>query len=303
MLNRRILRIKAFKALYSFAENPSMSLKDARKQLELSCEATRDLYLFMMALVSPLTAEAASRINSAKNKFNPTEEEKNPNMKFADNALAGILDSDPDFCKLISKKKLFWDQYDVFLRRLYETVRSRDYFQKYMGNPETSVQEDARLFIKIFECELVDDEALEEILEDLSIYWNEDLPYALTHCCRSLEDIAAGRGWALPELYDKGTRDFAFTLLEAAASGYGRFCGMVASNVQQWDKDRLFTVDLCLIALGLAEQERFGGEIDVRVTINEYVEITKYFSTRKSSSFVNGLLDKLIKESNNNLIK
>lgn len=308
MLNRRILRIKAFKALYGYAENPSSSLKDVARQLEISCEATRDLYLFMMALVSPLTGEAASRIESARNKFNPTEQEKNPNMKFAGNQLASLLDSDPDLQKLLTKKKLTWDQYDVFLRKLYETVRSRDYFVEYMDDPDTSLASDAALFIKIFERELVDDPSLEVILEDLSIYWNDDLAYALTYCCRSFEEIARTGRWNLPPLYQSdmapmagkpgmtSDRDFVNKLVAAAVAGYDRYCHMVADNVQQWDKDRLFTTDLCLIALGLAEQEKFAGEIDVRVTINEYVEISKYYSTKKSSSFVNGLLDKLIKE-------
>ena len=306
MLNRRILRIKAFKTLYSFAENPSMDLKEVRKQLEVSCEATRDLYLLMMALIPALTSEALSRIESARNKFNPTDKERFPNMKFASNGLAAALNADTEFQKLLSRKKLSWEQYDVFLRQLYETVRERDYFLKYMENPGNSLKEDAALFTRIFEADLVDDASLEAILEDLSIYWNDDLAYALTCCCRSLDQMCRTGRWTYPELYlsdmngASGSKmsdsQFVHGLLEKAVTGYERYYQMVSECVPQWDKDRLFTTDVCLIALGLAEQERFGSEIDPRITINEYVEITKFYSTRKSSSFVNSLLDKLIKE-------
>ena len=309
MINRRILRIKAFKTLYSFAQNPAMTVKEARKQLEVSCEAARDLYLMMMDLIPALTSEALSRIEAARNKFNPTDQERFPNMKFASNAPAAMLAADPDFQKLIAKKKISWEQYDVFLRELYERVRETDYFKQYMDNPDHSFKEDADLFIKIFENELVDDPALEEILEDLSIYWNDDLAYALTCCCRSLVKMNKDGRWDYPPLYMSdisapgkaaavSDHDFAFGILEAAVAGYPRFSQMVSDCVPHWDKDRLFVTDVCLIALGLAEQEKFGSGIDPRVTINEYVEISKYYSTRKSSSFVNSLLDKLIKENN-----
>ena len=306
MLNRRILRIKAFKTLYSYAENPSMDLKEARKQLEVSCEATRDLYLLMMALIPALTSEALSRIESARNKFNPTDQEKFPNMKFAQNALAATLQADAEFQKLLSRKKLSWDQYDVFLRQLYENVRQRDYFDSYMKASGHSLKEDAALFTKIFERELVDDASLEAILEDMSIYWNDDLAYSLTCCCRSLDQICATGRWTYPELFlsdmtgASGTKlsdsQFVYGLLETAVAGYPRYFQMISECVPQWDKDRLFVTDVCLIALGLAEQQKFGSGIDVRITINEYVEISKYYSTRKSSSFVNSLLDKLLKE-------
>ena len=296
MLNRRILRIKAFKTLYSYAENPSMDLKEARRQLEVSCEATRDLYLLMMALIPALTAEALSRIESARNKFNPTDQERFPNMKFASNALAATLQADTEFQKLLSRKKLSWDQYDVFLRQLYETVRQKDYFNSYMDAPGNSLKEDAELFTKIFERELVDDASLEAILEDMSIYWNDDLAYSLTCCCRSLDQICRTGRWTYPELFLSDMNGAAGTKLETAVAGYPRYFQMISECVPQWDKDRLFTTDVCLIALGLAEQQKFGSGIDVRITINEYVEISKYYSTRKSSSFVNSLLDKLLKE-------
>ncbi|MBR4817861.1 MAG: hypothetical protein IKZ72_04400, partial [Bacteroidales bacterium] len=190
MLNRRILRIKAFKVLYSYAENPSMSLKEAQAQLEMSCRATRSLYLFMLSIIPALTEEARARIEAARSKFNPTEEEKNPNLKFVENAISPLLAADPDFQKAVTREKLSWEQYDVLLRNLYDSIRGKSYYARYMASPERSLAEDVRLFVRIFEEEFVDNADLEDILEDLSIYWNDDLAYALTCCCRTLEAFA-----------------------------------------------------------------------------------------------------------------
>ena len=306
MLNRRILRIKAFKELYSYAENPSMTLKEAEAELSRSCEATRDLYLYMMALIGPLTKEASDRIESRRTKFNPTEEERNPNMRFVQNGVAAALAADVDFVKLLSRKRLSWDQNDAFLRRLYETVSSREYFQEYMKSEKSGLREDVDLFVKIFEQELVDNEDLEVILEDMSIYWNDDLAYALTQCCRSLEAMAKGAPWEFPPLYQsdiikktnpavESDLEFVTKLLRCAFAGYQRYFDMVAGAVPKWDKDRLFSTDVVLIIAGLAEAENFKT-IPNKVTVNEYVEISKFYGTPKSRSFVNGLLDKLIKD-------
>lgn len=302
MLNRRILRIKAFKAVYSYVENPGMTLKEAEAFLDLSCESTRDLYLFMLSIVGPLTAEAASRIEAARAKFNPTEEERNPNMKFVENRIAPLLSEDPDFTKIISRKKFSWEQYDVLLRRLYESVREKDYFKKYLASEERSIKEDARLWVSIFENEFEDNEALADILEERSIYWTDDLGYALSWCCRTMRALGDGENWQLPPLYQSSLagkenfsddREFVVTLLRRAYNGFERYSSAVSELTPKWNRDRLCTTDLVLIACGMAEAEAFP-QTPVKVIINEYVEISKYYSTPESSGFVNGLLDKLI---------
>lgn len=191
MLGRRILRIKAFKVLYGYASVGKMTLDDAMKELELSCEATRDLYLFMLSIVMPLTDEAKHRIDLAKNKFNPTEDDLNPNTKFADNQVAEILRNDPDFKKMLERKNLSWSQYDLLIGSVLDSLKGKKYFQNYMAEPSRSLKEDCRLFIKIFEKEFVDNPQLAAILEDISLYWIDDLAYSLTFCCRTMEDLPA----------------------------------------------------------------------------------------------------------------
>lgn len=304
MLNRRILRLKAFKVLYSSVLSDNMSLSQALSQLDLSCEATRDLYVYMLGIVSPLTKLAQARIDAAKAKFNPTEEERNPNTKFAENALAQLLDADVDFQKIYKKKKFSWDQYDLFLKKVLNSIQSKEYYAEYMASEKRSLAEDCKLFTRIYEEEFVDSEELDQILEDKSLYWNDDLAYSLTWCCKTLKGFAKGESWSLLPLYQSemmaGTdveSDLAFVrkLLQSSFAAYDRYAALVSESVTGWEKDRLFSTDMVLIVMGLAEAASFPT-IPVKVTINEYVEISKFYGTPKSRSFVNGLLDRLIQK-------
>ena len=270
--------------------------------LDQACEATRDLYIYMLGIVSPLTRIARERIEAAKGKFNPTEEERNPNMKFADNALARLLDEDADFQKVFAKKKYSWVPYDLLLKKIMTSVASKDYYAAYMASEERSLAEDCRLFIRIFEEEFVDSVELEQILEEKSLYWNSDLAYALTWCCKTFKSLAKGENWSLLPLYNsellkgedvESDKYFVRKLLQASFAGYEKYSAMVAESVVGWEKERLFSTDVVLIVMGLAEVVTFPT-IPVKVTINEYVELSKFFGTPKSRSFVNGLLDRLV---------
>lgn len=295
MLNRRILRVKVFKTVFARAENPSMTLAEGQAQFDALCQGTRDLYLLMLALAPALTREAASRIAAAKAKFHPSEEEKNPNLKFVENGLAKILDEDPDFNKIISKKKLSWEQYDVFLWHLYENIRQKDYFKSYMESSSRSLQEDAALWVRIYEEELVDNDELESILEELSIWWNNDLAYSLTTCCQTMEALAGGRQWSMPELV--ADKDFAYALLRRAFTDFDKDVQKISDATPKWDIARVCTTDLALIICGVAEADAFPS-MAKKIIVNEYVEISKYFSTPESKGFVNGVLDNLITSNN-----
>ena len=304
MLNRRILRIKAFKVLYGSVLAENMSLSQAEAQLELSCEAARDLYIYMLGIVSPLTNIAKERIEAAKLKFNPTEEERNPNMKFAENALTRLLDEDVDFQKVFKKKKFDWAQYDLLLKNIMTSISSKEYFAEYMASEKRSLADDCKLFIRIFEEEFVDSKELEMLLEEKSLYWNDDLAYSLTWCCKTLKSIAKGEKWSMLPLYQsemmsgegvESDKFFARKLLQASFAGYQKYSALVADTVVGWEKERLFSTDVVLIVMGLVEAVTFPT-IPIKVTMNEYVEISKFYGTPKSRSFVNGILDKLIQQ-------
>ena len=304
MLNRRILRIKAFKVLYANILAGNSTLEHAESQLDQACEATRDLYLYMLSVVPSLTQIAKDRIEAAKTKLRPTEEDLNPNMKFAENALAKLIAEDVDLNKILAKKKFSWAAYDLLLKKVMTSVASKEYYAEYMASPERSLKEDCKLFTRIFEEEFVDSEELEMILEEKSIHWNDDLAYALTWCCRTFKSFADGEAWKMLPLYQsdmmagsevESDKLFVNRLLQHSFAGYEKYSAMVAESVNGWEKERLFSTDVVLIAMGLAEAATFPT-IPVKVTMNEYVEISKFYGTPKSRSFVNGLLDALIQK-------
>lgn len=314
MLNRRILRIKAYKTLYSYAENPSLTLDEALAEFEASCESTRSLYLLMLDIITWITAEAQRRIENAKLKFNRTEEDINPNLKFAGNALASLLDGDPDFRKALSKRKLSWENQDALIRKVFDSICTKDYYKAYMASPESSLEEDAALFTKVFEEEFADPEQefveadeIRNILEDMSIWWNDDLAYALTCCCDALKSLGKGGRWALPPLYRsemvvpkpgqkvESDKAFIYGVIRTAYACFDKYSPLIASSAAKWEGDRLCTTDTVLILMGLAEAKAFPS-IPIQVTINEYVEVAKLYSTPKSYVFVNGMLDTLLKK-------
>jgi N utilization substance protein B len=184
------------------------------------------------------------------------------------------------------------------------SVASKDYYAEYMASAECSLKEDCKLFTRIFEEEFVDSEELEMILEEKSMHWNDDLAYALTWCCRTFKSLADGEGWKMLPLYQsemmKGAevesdKLFVTRLLQHSFAGYEKYSAMVAESVSGWEKERLFSTDVILIVMGLAEAANFPT-IPVKVTINEYVELAKFYGTPKSRSFVNGLLDRLVQK-------
>lgn len=302
MLNRRILRIKAFKELFAIELSTNPTLGTALEELDAALVSTRDLYLFMMGSIPALTSVAKERFALLQKKINKTDEERNPNLKFAENALAAILEADPDFKKIYRKRCEEWGAYDLILKEIYASIQTKEWFAAYMANPERSLKEDCDLFIHIFEEEFVDREDLAEALENLNIYWNDDLPYSLSWCCRTLDEMAKGEGWSLPYLYMSrynpsldDDEKFVHKLMTEAYANYDRYLALINDSVPNWDQDRLVATDIALIATALAEIEHFPS-IPTNVSINEYVEISKFFGTPNSSRFVNGLLDTLSKK-------
>ncbi len=304
MLNRRILRVKAFKVLYGNVYSGSKSIVAAEKELLMSCEKCRDLYLFMLNLSRALRAAEGESLTSRKNKLVPTEEDLNPNTKFFDNRFTEILGNNVDFVKICEKKGLVWTEYDSFVRRLLKTVSGRDYFREYMDSEVRSLAEDCDLFVKIYENELEDNEDLQQILEDMSVYWIDDLGYVLGMIIRTLKSLKKGETFSVPPVFQgvggvdedvEDDRAYALKLIDYAMANYDTLFRQISESTKNWDSDRLVSTDIVLIVTGLSEAIAFPS-IPVKVTINEYVEISKYYSTSNSRVFVNGLLDRLIQK-------
>ena len=296
MLNRRLIRIKVFKVLYASEASGAVSLPAAEKELMLSCSKTPDLYYFLLNILPALKALAGQKIETGKNKFNPTESELNASTRLVDNKFIALLEQDDKFVSICEKKGFGWGDYDVFIKKLYASIVASDYYQEYMSAPESSLEADCMFCSRIFEEELEDNEMLWDLLEEMSIYWADDLGYVLNVIIRATGIVAEGGGLPHPGAFLKDDdREFAIKLLEASALNYDKYLKVVEENVPNWDPDRIVSVDACLVVMGIAEAVAFPS-IPVKVTINEYVDISKFYSTPNSRVFVNGLLDVILRK-------
>lgn len=289
-----MIRIKAFKTLFAFensgAEKPEIALKDLLK----SCEKSRELYFFLLNITGPIVDVARERIDVGLRKFHPTEAEANPNYKFVDNKFAALLSDDSEFGKFCQKFKLSWADYDVFVKKIFASIQASDYYSEYMNSGNDSFEEDCLLWKRIFEEEFEDNDMLEQILEDLSVMWLDDVDYVLNVIIRGIEETVRTHSVYIPDTFQKeDDKAFAKDLLTESIEGYEEYCNLIFDNLSNWEPDRLVSTDMALIVMGLAEAMTFPS-IPLKVTINEYVEISKYYSTPNSRVFVNGMLDKLI---------
>ena len=296
MLSRRLIRIKAFKTLFAFVGSESDNVNAAQKTLIESCDKVKDLYYFLLNISSSLVNVAEEKIAVGLRKFHPTEAEAHPNYKFVRNRFAALLADDPEFGRICQKRGLVWGEYEPFVRHVYNSIITKDYYQDYMNSGEDSFEEDCRLFSCIFQDEFEDNEELESILEDLSLLWIDDVAYALNTIIAGIDETRRKKRIVHPNTFLKeDDKEFALRLLSESILRYDEYFKLMESHLDNWKSDRLVLTDAALIVMGVTEAVVFPT-IPVKVTINEYVEISKYYSTPNSRIFVNGILDRIIQE-------
>lgn len=277
----------------------SDSLVEAEKALKYSCDKTLHLYYFILNAAVALGNAAEARIQTGLKKFNPTPEERNPNRKFADNQVSAWLRQNERFTKYCEDHGLVWtEDLALVIRKILAALSEKEYFREYMASQTRSMAEDCALFVRIFsDPELFEDnEDLESFLEDMSLFWIDDLGYVLGVIVRNLEILGKRGTMPFPDVFLKDDdREFAYELLRAAVTGYHKYMDIVVANTSNWDPDRVVITDLVMIIQGVAEAVRFSN-IPLKVTINEYVDISKFYSTANSRVFVNGLLDRILRK-------
>ena len=292
MLTRRLLRVKAFKVLFSNMAQESPSIDNMKKELRYSCEKTRELYWFLLSLCKPLVNVARERIEAGKRKYKATPEEANPNYRFVNNSFVELLSRDEEMDKFCKKRGLVWSDYDYTVKRIFRSISAGDYYKEYMASPECSFERDCNLFIDIFSNEFEDNEELAGILEERSIYWLDDITFVLDEIIRNIGVMRSTRRNISPVQKEEDIQ-YALQLLEESFLRYQEYSALIGENIVNWDVDRLVSTDKTIIIMGITEAVVFET-IPVKVTINEYVEISKYFGTPNSRIFVNGILDSII---------
>ena len=295
MISRRMLRIKVVKALYAHMKSDADSLMASEKMLVTSIDKTYDLYFLLMSLVVEMAQYAEQRQEAAKNKKLPTYEDLNPNRKFVDNAVIRLLAQSDSVNDYLAAHKLSWAKYPELVKALFTQLEQSDYYKKYMTSQESSFREDLALITEFYTRELEESEILESALDEMSILWNDDLGFALVMVTRTLSNMRASHTdvKVLPKFKSIEDLDFARELFAKAAVNFDNYQEEIEKYTRNWDVERIAFMDNLIMATAVAELVTFPS-IPVKVTLDEYIEIAKYYSTHGSSTFINGILDKIV---------
>ncbi len=295
MLSRRILRTKVVKALYAHTQCENMTPVASEKNLLLSIDRAYDLYFHLLALVPEIAEYAAERIRIGENKKLPTYDDLHPNRKFVENKVITRLNEDEELQAQLKARKLSWKNHRDLIVALYNALIRQPFYQKYMASEERSFREDAQLVSDIYMTMLEEFEPLESALEEQSVLWNDDLGFLLTMVSRTVLSMRESHETIklLPQFKSEEDLDYAKALLRFTIASYDRISLLLDNSMQNWDIERVALMDQIILVTAIAEAENFPT-IPVRVTMNEYIDIAKCYSTESSGGFINGLLDKII---------
>lgn len=298
MINRRLLRVKVVQVLYSYYQSDDKTLNDAEKELLFSIKKTHELYYYFLLLSVEITKYAERKIEQNRSKKLPTHEDLNPNTRFIDNRFVKQLLENKTFNSFLNETGLSWVNHPELIKNLHNSLIENDFYMEYMESEEDSMEEDKKFWIKAFKKTITESEELGNALEELSIYWNDDAELILSMVQKTIKKFETKNGAnqeLMPLFKDKEDLDYVKLLLRSAILNAQEFQDLISKSVKNWDVERLALMDILIMQVGITEAVEFSN-VPVKVTINEFIEISKMYSTLKSSVFINGVLDNIIKE-------
>ena len=295
MLSRRVLRTKVVKAVYAHTQCEGITPSASEKNLVLSIDRAYDLYFHLLALVPEIAEYAAERIRIGENKKLPTYDDLHPNRKFVENKVIARLVEDEGLQAELKNRKLSWANHRDLIVALYNALIRQTFYQKYMQSEERSFRQDAQLVSDIYMTMLEEFEPLESALEEQSVLWNDDLGFLLTMVSRTILSMREGHEdiKLMPQFKSEEDLDYAKSLMRYSIASYDRISLLLDNAMNNWDIERVALMDKIILVTAIAEAENFPS-IPVRVTMNEYIDIAKCYSTESSGGFINGILDKII---------
>ena len=299
MLNRRHIRIKVMQVLYASNGSESENLKPHENFLTKSLESLYGLYLAQMSFLIEIHKKAEDHLQKSQNKFLATSEEKNPNLKFVNNEVLKLIRENEVFLETLESEKMnLWDIDFEYVDTVFKKILESSLYKSYMSTKTSSFKEDKYFLIDIFSEIIAPDEKLYDFFEDTKLTWLDDLPVvntAILKLIRKAKPKSSGTFFT-PKLFkDLEDEKFGMDLLKKTILNQSFFNAEISRKTKNWDADRITQIDTVLLQMAICEFQKFPS-IPVKVTINEYLEIAKEYSTPKSSNFVNGILDKLVRE-------
>ena len=298
MINRVLIRLKVIQVVYAYYQNGGKNLEAAEKELFYSLSKAYDLYKYLLTLMIEVTLFADRRIDNRRHKLRPTYEDLNPNTRFIDNAFMAQLMQNTQLEEFRANQKRTWDDEGDFVKHLFERIEETKAYQEYMAKETLTYEDDRELWRKLYRTTIAQNDEIDEILEEQSLYWNDDKAIVDTFVLKTIKRFEPENGAEqelMPEYKDDEDKEFARKLLRTAITNAEAYRKLMENNAKNWDMERFAFMDILIMQVALAEIFSFPS-IPVSVSLNEYVEIAKMYSTPKSGGFINGMLDGIVNQ-------
>lgn len=272
------------------------TLKDALKQLSKSFDKSYELYNYLLLLIVELTELQDRRLDDAKNKYLPTEEDLNPNTRFIDNRLVDMLRNNQVLKDFVAENKFTWKDDDLFMKLLLDKILHSEIYEKYMADDDDSLAHDCELWKQLFKQVILPDDDFAQLLENKSVYWNDDLDIMGTFAIKTIRRFEEGEAEPILPMYkDAEDEDFGKQLFMKSIAAKEENDQLIDSFVtDKWDVERVAFMDRIVMDVCITEVKEFLS-IPTSVSLNEYIEIAKCYSTPKSGIFVNGILNAIVR--------
>jgi N utilization substance protein B len=299
MLNRRHLRVKVLQSLYAYHQSHSGDIKQHEKNLLQSIDKVYEMYIWMLSLISEITEYAETDAHERANKHLPTAEDLHADVKILGNRFVLSLQKNKEYLAALKKYKVAWDFEPELVKSLFIILKNSDEYKEYLQKTGDTIQTDKDIIKFIFKKVILKSSLAEQVFEDKFIYWPVDKDVLQALIAKTFKNFA-NDDYAQNKLAEvtgnwEEDRDFIVNLFEESIRHNDAYQQLIGEKTQNWEPDRIAMMDTLLMKMALAEFINFNS-IPVKVTINEYLEISKEFSTPKSNSFINGILDKILFE-------
>jgi N utilization substance protein B len=299
MLNRRHLRVKVLQSLYAYHQSNSGDIKQHEKNLLQSIDKVYEMYIWMLSLISEVVGYAANDAQERANKFLPTADDLNADVKILSNRFILSLQKNKEFLAALKKYKVSWDFEPELAKSLFIILKNSTEYKEYLQKKDDSLHSDKDIIKFIFKKVILKSSLAEQVFEDMFIYWPVDKDVLQALIAKTFKNFAfdSAEQNKLAEVTGnwEEDRDFIVNLFEESIRYNSDYQELISNKTQNWEPDRIAMMDTLLMKMAIAEFINFSS-VPVKVTINEYLEISKEFSTPKSNSFINGILDKILFE-------
>ena len=305
MINRRFLRVKVLQAIYAYLGSGEEQIESGVKHLLESIDKMHELFVWQLSFLVETKRFAENRIEENKRKNFPTKEDLNPNMRYVENRVLNVLENNKDLCKEEERLKINWADHQDIIRNYYNMMRNTQEYQEYMSDENNSFDHDKKFIVKMITEYFSELELLQDFYEEKSIFFVDDYHLVTSMLAKFFSDLKASFNETslLPTIYKTENdpvnedKEFVKKLFKEVIKHDDEYGKLVGSNTSNWEKERVCVMDMIILKMALTEFNCFPY-IPVKVTMNEYIEISKYFSTPKSKVFVNGILDRILKKLN-----